>query len=65
MNYYKNQNKKNGNKKHNAKPHHAQNYIWVVYNLREGRNHTFTNKMQALRYYYSNESRCLSVKKCK
>ena len=61
MAYYKNNRnslKNNNHKGNNHRPHHGQNYIWVVYNRREARNHTFTSKVQALQYYYNHEFDC-------
>lgn len=66
MAYYKNNrnNFKNHNqKRNNHRPHHGQSYVWVVYNLREARNHTFTSKVQALQYYYNHEFQCFSPEK--
>ena len=62
MGYYKSSNHSNhGNHRPhhgNHRPHHGQSYVWVVYNIRQGRNHTFTSKVQALQYYYNNELAC-------
>lgn len=62
MGYYKN-NTRSNHKNHSNKAHHGQSYIWVVYNIRQRRNHTFTSKVQALQYYYNNEFHCFSPKK--
>lgn len=61
MGYYNNggnRNQRNGNK-----APRGQNYVWVVYNCKQGRNHVFTSKVQALRYYYSNEFDCWAPEK--
>ena len=64
MGYYNNNRGNNrNNNRGNGRAHHGQNYIWVVYNFKQGRNHTFTNKVQALRYYYEHEFDCLSPDK--
>ena len=67
MGYYKNNNgyrsNNNYHKRSNNKPHPAQDYVWVVYNFRQGRNHTFTSKVQALQYYYNNEFSCFTPSK--
>ena len=65
MSYYKydSRPKSNQHKQNTHRPHHSQNYIWVVYNLRQGRYHTFISKVQALQYYYNNERQCLSPEK--
>lgn len=65
MSYYKNNHHhKNGqHQRSNHRPHRGQSYVWVVYNIRQGRNHTFTSKVQALQYYYNNEFHCFSPQK--
>ena len=65
MGYYKNNTRTNHNhhKSHSNKSHHGQSYVWVVYNIRQGRNHTFTSQVQALQYYYNNEFHCFSPEK--
>ena len=65
MSYYKNNHHhKNDQHQHsNYRPHRGQSYVWVVYNIRQGRNHTFPSKVQALQYYYNNESHCFSPEK--
>ena len=62
MGYYKNRNNHNHHKSHN-KSYYGQSYVWVVYNFRQGKNHTFTSKVKALRYYYNNEVHCFSPEK--
>ena len=64
MGYYKNNNRNNHNhhKSHNTS-HHGQSYVWVVYNWKQARYHTFTSKVQALKYYYNNSIDCSSPEK--
>ena len=62
MGYYNNNNR-NHYKNNSHKPRQGQNYVWVVYNLNQHRNHTFTSKVQALHYYYNNERHCFIPEK--
>ena len=56
MAYYKNN--RNHNRSNNYRPSRGQNYVWVVYNWKQGRNHTFTSKVEALKYYYNHQYDC-------
>ena len=60
MAYYKNN---RNNSRNNYRPSRGQNYVWVVYNWKQGRNHTFTSKVQALKYYYNHQFDCSSPDK--
>ena len=60
MAYYKNS---RNNSRNNYRPSRGQNYVWVVYNWKQGRNHTFTSKVQALKYYYNHQFDCSSPDK--
>ena len=60
MGYYNNN--RNNHKRRGRAPH-GQNYVWVVYNYEQGRNHVFTSKVQALKYYYCNQFDCGSPEK--
>jgi hypothetical protein len=57
MGYYNNNNR-NHYKNNSHKPRQGQNYVWVVYNLKHGRYHSFASKVQALKYYYDHDLDC-------
>ena len=61
MAYYKNN--RNHNKSNNYRPSRGQNYVWVVYSFKHQRNHTFTSKVKALKYYYNHEMDCAYPRK--
>ena len=60
MAYYKNN---RNHSRNNSRPSRGQNYVWVVYNWKQNRNHTFASKVEALKYYYNHQFNCSSPDK--